>query len=189
MAQSVLGDDQCGEVIRRGRAPALQQKWLSRKKLLLHEGGVIHQTITPLICNTISYSFYTPNQKWKSPFLSSFVSIIYSGYRHNGIIQSTQSDLWMCSPPYCLDIYTGSCNVMSKPKVLKPLHLLTAFHAGVNWRRWPVKPALRSTGGDRRSLQRLIITAINSISRLEPKRKARGTNPKCKIQSITWRGK
>lgn len=60
-------------------------------------------------------------------------------------------------------IYTGSCKVMPKPKVLKALHLLTAFHAGVNWWRWPVRPELRSTPGDGSSLQRLITTAIYKI--------------------------
>lgn len=60
-------------------------------------------------------------------------------------------------------IYTGSCRVMPKHKVLKALHLLTAFHAGVNWWRWPVRPELRSTPGDGSSLQRLITTAIYKI--------------------------
>ncbi len=80
----------------------------------------------------------------------------YPWYKNNDTLQST---LWMCSTLLCLDIYTTSCNVMSKPKVVKPLHL----HAWVNWCIWPVKPALRSTGGERRSLQGLIITAINII--------------------------
>lgn len=75
------------------------------------------------------------------------------------------------------DIYTGSCNVMPKPKVLKPLHFLTAFHAGVNWCRWPVRPVLRSTRGDRRSLQRLITTAIYNITK---------TGAEDKLQEQSW---
>lgn len=65
-----------------------------------------------------------------------------------------------------LDVYTGSRNVTSKPKVLNLWHLLTASQTGVNWCRWPVKPA--ASGADGAEALRLIIAAINSINRLEP---------------------
>lgn len=83
----------------------------------------------------------------------------------------------LCSSLLCLDIYIPAA-VMScqSPKFWNLCTSLTPFHAGVNWCRWPVKPALKSTGGDGRSLQWLIFSSIYSIRRISSS----------KSQSITW---
>lgn len=53
MAQSVLGDDQCGEMIRGGRGPTLEQKWLLRNNYyFMKRGESFFQPSPFLICGT-----------------------------------------------------------------------------------------------------------------------------------------
>lgn len=83
-------------------------------------------------------------------FLKSEVGILtifdfeYSYNWHNDSFQSTHAAPLVNAITTCSVwiFLTVAVVPLSKPKVVKPLHLLTAFHARVNWCRWPVKAAV-----------------------------------------------
>lgn len=96
------------------------------------------------------------------PFKSSWFSNLRQLTKH-------PNSLWMCWSLRCLFFFLLQAAVMScqSPRSRNLCTCWQYVRAGVNWHRRPVRPLMRCTRGDRRSLQTPITASINNISSLE----------------------